>query len=620
MNLKTIKYKAIAVGLIAMLFASGCKDFLERDIEDGFSTESVQTKNQYLMLTGALYGGTLWLEFNDKYGWAFNEGLSGNLYNTYDQEGAFFKGQIAPSNDILEKGYTSLYSGVISATNYIINKDKSTLSSEDAREIEAEARMFRGMAYFLATECWGEVPLVLNNEYSIVNKVRLPRANRATIYAVIEKDWQFAAEYLTDEINWGKEGGRVSKWGAKGMLAKLYLTMASCQTDGLAHPYVCPNPAEYYQKAVTLATEVINNSGAQLVPYAGIFGWDNMRKCNESLFALHFEDYGYDTGSHYQAQMGKNTWWAPQTGWGGGKSLTYTLYRSYKLGDARKKEVCMFNGEDFFNYRGEKAEPFGKTAISGAPVMNNIKKFVYGYNSTRHPMSCNMRLDFLRLADVYLMRAEANMALAAMPVDAETSAGISDLRAVVAAHAGQALASQLPEVMAFYKSPGYEELTYCYNGPDKDGAEAERCVSMSVPKERTDFIQERRKEFAIEGHGWLDIKRLYYRNPQAAKDFLKEQDRGWSFKAKFNVAEVDPGADETERGYVRTALFYKLLSDFPNISADGPGEQETTIDAALLGGTFNTWFLPLPSKAVQQLDAGTTRDFVNDVLNGTYPY
>ncbi len=438
MNLKTIKYKVIAFGLTAMLLASGCKDFLERDVEDGFSTASIQTKEQYLMLTGALYGGSLWLDFNDKFGWVVNEGLSGNLYNVYDQEGQFFKGNIVPSNDILEKGYTSLYSGVISAANFIINADKttSTMTEEEANQIEAEARIFRGMAYFLATEIWGEVPLVLNNEYDITNKVQLPKANRATIYKAIEKDWLFAAEHLGDEMNWGKVGGRVSKWGAKGMLAKLYLTMASCQVD-VPQSYICPNPAEYYQKVVNLTTEVINNSGADLVPYAEIFGWENMRKCNESLFALHFQDYGYETGSHYQAQMGKDTWWSPQAGWGGGKSITYTLYRDYKPGDMRKKEVCMFNGEDFFNYRGEKAEPFGKTALSGAPVLNNVKKYVYGYNSTKHHMSCNMRLDFLRLADVYMMRAEANMALTAMPVDAEVpaSAWRSDLQKVLEAHA-----------------------------------------------------------------------------------------------------------------------------------------------------------------------------------------
>jgi hypothetical protein len=152
-----------------------------------------------------------------------------------------------------------------------------------------------------------------------------------------------------------------------------------------------------------------------------------------------------------------------------------------------------------------------------------------------------------------------------------------------------------------------------------NGEERERCVSMMVPRERADFIHERRKEFAMEGQSWLDIKRLYYRNPQFATSFLTEQDRGWSFKAKFNIAEVDPGADEYERGYVRTALFYKLLTTFPEIN-DNPGEQETNIELPLLNGTFSTWFLPLPTKAAQQLAGGAAQDFVNDVLNGTYPY
>ncbi len=174
--------------------------------------------------------------------------------------------------------------------------------------------------------------------------------------------------------------------------------------------------------------------------------------------------------------------------------------------------------------------------------------------------------------------------------------------------------------MAFYKDPGYEELSYNYDGADKDGVSAPRKVSMSVPKPRTDFIQERRKEFAMEGQGWLDIKRLYYRNPQAAKNFLKEQDRGWSFKAKFNVAEVDPGADETERGYVRVALFYKLLSTYPSISAEGAGEPESDISSTLLNGNFDTWFLPLPTKATNQLASGSGQDFTSQLEDGSYSW
>ncbi|MDR1730342.1 MAG: RagB/SusD family nutrient uptake outer membrane protein [Prevotellaceae bacterium] len=628
MNLRTIKYKAIAFGLATTLFASGCKDFLDRDLEDQFSTESIQTMDQYVNLTGALYGGKIWGDYIGKFSWVINEGLSGNLYNIYDQEGEFFRGNISPSNDMLKEGYTSLYSGVISAANFLINKDKSTLSEEDALKIEAEARMFRGIAYFLATEFWGEVPLVLNNEYDIVNRVKLPKADRETIYKVIETDWEFAANYLPSEMNWGPLGGRVSKWGAKGMLAKLYLTMASCQTPGLNHPYVCPDPEGYYQKAITLASEVIENSGAGLTAYAEIFGWNNMRKNSESLFALHFEDYGYAIGSPYQAQMAKDAFWGPSAAWGGGKGIAHTLLRSYKLGDARKKEVSMYYGEKFFNYRGEEAAPFGRSALQGIEVLNNIKKFVYGYESTRHEMSCNMRLDFLRLADVYMMRIEAKMALENMSVDAETSpaAWREDLRKVLAAHAGSNIANQLDSIplMAFYKSPGTEEISYEFNGEDQDGNTANRRVSMLVPRERTDFIQERRKEFAMEGQTWLDIKRLYYRNPQAAKNFLKEQDRGWSFQAKFNIDTDNPGALETPDGYVRIELFNKLMATYPRLHDGSFSASEEGgvggINPALKNGNFDNWFLPLPAEVVPQIASGPGQRFVEDLLNGSYPY
>ena len=644
MNFKKLKYKIIATGLIVVtFFSSGCKDFLDRDVEDGFGTGSVTDKEQYLHLTAALYGGRLWADYNAKFSWCVNEGLAGNLYNIFEDEGAIFLGNIAATNTVLEKGYRSLY-GVISVANSIINKNKSTLSGPEANEIEAEARMFRGMCYFLLTEYFGEVPLVWNNEYCIANNIKVPKATRETLYKAIESDWRFAEQYLPSSP---VKPGRVTTWSAKGMLAKLYLTMASCQTSGLKCPYECgSNSTRYYEEAVKLATQVITSSGASLVDYKDIFDFDKRTSCPESLFALYYEDGEYGAGSQYQCQLAKNDFWSPAAGWGTGKSLTWTLYKSYDNRDLRKNEVCMYagggekvtvGGNDYMvylNYKGayeterrgrnEYPKPYGKEELSGSYALNNIKKYVYGYGSTIDKMSCPMRLDFLRLADVYLIRAEANMALETQDAATPASAGAwkADLKIVLERHAGPTIAGLIEPIteMAFYTHVAEGTESYTYTGNDGSGNAMN--VTVTVPSYgntvRTDFIQERRKEFAIEGQGWLDVKRLYYRNPQYAKDFFKEQDRVWTRNQKRSADDLGINL-AVEDGYVRLKLFNQLLTSYPEIN-DKIASEEPDVSSALANGNFDTWFLPLPARVSTEIPGGSAQNFVSDIERGTYPY
>jgi len=670
MNLKTVKYTAIALGLTAMFTFSGCKDFLDRDAEDGYSVESVKTFDQYLGLTNVLYGGRMWVGYHSKYNWVVNEGLAGNLINIYDEEGALYLGIVAPTNTHMMDGYQTLYSGVIATANYLINKDKPTLTEEEANRIEAEAKMFRGFAYFMATEYWGEVPLVRNNEYVITNKLQVPKTTRATIYKAIEQDWLFAAEHLPKE-EW--RAGRVTSWAAKGMLAKLYLTMASCQADvsTFGAPYVCPDVDGYYRKAVECATQVIDNTaGFTVVPYADIFAMNNPQgynSCKEALFSLHLADVeGYSTAAHWQAHMSgawgpsdldpernsEKMFWGPSN-WGGWKSLAKTLAESYADGDLRKKEVIFhLEAGTYYNYKGEKENfPYDGDAAGGTLGLNNIKKYVYGYTSPFDPMCSPMRLDFLRMADVYMIRAEAKMALATKDVTEKTSAGMDDITFVVRMHGGDKAVAALPAAMAYCNKVPLDgrELEYVYKGwaianddyPDgydlMDEGKPFRRATMKVPAKRTgeyaDFIQERRKEFAMEGHGWVDVKRLFYRDPRRAQEFFKEQDRGWCNARKYGE-DIKHGVDSNkESGYTRLALRHKIEKENPDIFGE-PEEEgfeppiRGGLDAALdpfekgVGVYFTKWFLPIPADVITQLpgNGSITEDFLTEVEEGTYKY
>jgi hypothetical protein len=246
-------------------------------------------------------------------------------------------------------------------------------------------------------------------------------------------------------------------------------------------------------------------------------------------------------------------------------------------------------------------------------------------------MSNPKRLDFLRLADVYLIRAEAKMALAAPDVRARTSAGMDDIRTVLIAHAGsKAVAdfNMLTDLPYYCSVPFNRELTCIYEGWSTiidDYVPYPLTASLMVPArkissgEYNDFIQERRKEMALEGHGWVDVKRLFYRNPDCAKAYFKEQDRGWCFTRRWGEDGLDLSTDE---GYRRTALQYELEKKYPEFFdfRVNAYEPPMPLNADLKSGNFVKWFLPIPVSVSEQIPPGAGQDFTEELEAGTYKF
>lgn len=644
MKLKNLGYKAIALSFGASLLfgATSCKDdFLEGKIYDQVSSQSFTTYESAMSLTGMLYGGKVWNQYESKFFWVM-EGAAGNLYNTYQNEGMAYLLQFNASNDVLELGYQSLYSGVISTANQVINYDfsKTNLSEQQRKEVIAEAKLWRGFAHFLATEYWGEVPLVLNNEKDIAGNIRIPKATRAVIYAAVEKDLQEAIQDLPESRD-GKYELRATSWSAKALLAKLYLTIAANfgTQDGNAAKFSISDlggsSAEYYQKVIDLTTEIINSGKFSLATHAAQFA-AHVDMSPETILAFHFSEAGWAEGAQYQCQMANADMWSPGAGWGAGKGIAYTLYHDFEDNDPRKKELCMYAGQTYTTASGVQDSYVGDRAydlLSSIGVLNNVKKFVYGLSGSGHFMSIWARYDVVRLSEVYMMRQEAKM-LKGGNVSAPC-ADLEDLNTVLRAHG----ATPKTGSMAFYTEVKADtaDLTYTEAGTGKvytsrnaqgnlhpfpDANKTQGITGMYHETHRTDFIQELRKEFAMEGQGWLQLKRLYYMSPEAAKNFIKEQDRGCIMAIK---SEIDPTKDKAkasvESGYERLALHNDILNQRIAAGEDVKiGSQEEVINVE---GFINDckWFLPFPSNAnvVNKMSNSVYTD-VNAVRTNNYPY
>jgi len=490
--MKNIIKISLAACLVVLSSTSCNKEFLEIEPVDRLTQDNFyQTESQVKAASASLYGFP-WFDFNDKFFWLAGDLLAGNMYYTYDQEGQFFYYSYGEGNAHLAGGWRGLYR-VVSYANSVINDMPRLAAAKGVSQAVidravAEGRFVRGVAYYMLAEYWGELPIVENaSDLVAANNLKLPKNKQSSVYEMARRDFAFAA----DNLPASDAPGRATKWSAKSMLAKLHLTMAQHLTDG--------NSAANFDKAKTLAAEVIEQSGLSLMSnYADLFKIENNNN-SESLFALQWMEGGYAFGNSRQANWARSSYITGNSeAWGGGKCMSYDFMQNVESGDKRRPAIYMAPGDKYpeirkssggYEYKivlRDPADP--NVTIEGAtPVLNSLKKYVVGSAddnggkvSTGQATALNQYV--IRLADVYLIYAEATLGAGSTTSDAKALQYFNAIRT----RAGL---------------PTKSSLTF------------------------NDIFRERRVEFALESVGWFDVKRWYYRDPAAALAYLNAQQR-----------------------------------------------------------------------------------------------
>jgi hypothetical protein len=524
---KTIKY--ITCVIFLTVSASCSEEFLDIVPQDALTANGFfRNADEIRRVTGAVYGSA-WFDANDKFLWCAGDGMSGDLLQDYADEGQLFFLSFTENNAVILQGWRGLYR-VVAGANSVINDMPPIasgygVSQEVIDAAVAEGKFLRATAYFLLAEFWGNVPII-DNGSAVVNSgnLQLPKNTRASVYEFIRRDLTFAAEHLpaTDAP------GRVTKWSALGMLAKLHLTMASDISDA--------NSDENFQKARDFAGQVITQSGLSLMPkYEDLFKVENNNN-PESLFAIQFTAGAYGVGNSHQAVMARNTMLTGiSEGWGGYKSLTVdfinNLVENSKNGagvaqeDLRRKWIMMQLGDHYpdmhkaqggytYNiykrYADDYSDPYFAGQTEGpAPVLNNVKKYVLGnaedvgVSISNQATPINQYL--LRLADVYLIYAEATIGGGGSTSDAQALSYYNAIRT----RAGLST-----------------KLTITYE----------------------DVFNERRVEFGMEGINWFDVKRRFYRENNTIGTWFMVNGELRNYRYQL----IDNGADETERNMMES--------------------------------------------------------------------
>ncbi|WP_304066992.1 RagB/SusD family nutrient uptake outer membrane protein [Pedobacter glucosidilyticus] len=130
---------------------------------------------------------------------------------TFDEKSTYFR-------DVWANRYRA-----ISRANEILLYVNSSNAGALADRVRAEACFLRAFSYFDLVRWFGDVPLVTK----VVSDPFPAKTSLSIVYDQIIEDLKYAEQYLDDKYAYmDPNGGRVTKAAAKGLLGKVYLTMA----------------------------------------------------------------------------------------------------------------------------------------------------------------------------------------------------------------------------------------------------------------------------------------------------------------------------------------------------------------------------------------------------------
>ena len=511
MKLKNI-FKGAMVSVLALSMVS-CEDFLNRPTEDNYNVDNFyQTDEQVLQGVNYLYNSP-WYDFQRAFV-KIGEVMSGNMYwgsspyLTFTTNGT--------DVDLVNMSY-SLWAVNGHANTVITNILNSEGPSKAAKnQAIGEALTWKAMAYFFMVRTFGEVPIVHDNNAILTSNTYndLYKADRASVYEYIIMTLEKAMELLPKQTSgWT---GRIDYYSAEALLAKVYLTRA-----GLSGSL---NTADL-TKAAELSEDVILNSGRSLTPkYSDVFRLASSvyNATGESLISWQWESSSGRWTSQNTLQSDLCFEGFSEFGdlWGGWGGPSYDLALAFGVDpvkgpaalanekDTRRKATLMMAG-DFYEYfwttKKSKVDAgngfnylyflysgdedycnYGVPAQFEGPCGSQNVKHLFGDGADHEAalgvsaarMSYQLPTHLLRLSDVYLVCAEANLL------------------------GGGTAAKALDYINAVRARAGVDELA---------------TVTFD------DIWKERRLELAGEGDRWYDYVRLAYYDKAAAKADLEGQ-------------------------------------------------------------------------------------------------
>ena len=319
--------------------------------------------------------------------------------------------------------WTSAYKTIYDANAVLEGLAASTALLDSVKhQLRGEALALRAFAYFYLVNFFGDVPLALSIDYTKTGN--LSRAPVAKVYEQIIKDLVEAKALLAQDFSVGKEERvRVNAWFAEALLARVYLYTGQYQ-EAVNSANKVISKTDYFSLEQDLSN-VFSTTSREAILQLKPTNADVAIK-NATPEGYLFRPYLSGLASHYR--------------------FTDVFLQSFEANDKRKTTWIMEESGSFTPYKYTVGPTDGVQ---------------YGPQPQYYMV--------MRLAELYLIRAEASLLLSA----GNKGAAISDLNAL-------------------RQRAGLDDLP----------------ATLSASQVTDAIAHERRFElFAEWGHRWLDLKR-----------------------------------------------------------------------------------------------------------------
>ncbi|MBP9016636.1 MAG: RagB/SusD family nutrient uptake outer membrane protein [Paludibacteraceae bacterium] len=490
--------KSIVFTLITILSLTSCEDFLNRPTEDNYTVDGFyKTDEQCFQAVNPIYNSP-WYDFQRGF-FKVGEVLSGNYY--WGQS-PYLTFTINSTDEDLVNMSASLWSVNAYCNGILENIDLKSgpnVTEATKKTVKGEALVWKAMAYFYLVRTFGAVPIVHNNSSMIAegNYNNVYKATIPNVYDYIIMTLEKAIEWLPEK----NQPGRIDKYSAYGLLAKVYLTKSGYGMSGSRNQ-------DDLDKAALYAGKVIDESGRKLLTkYSDIFRLKN-NFSEESLIAWHWVVSNQWTSQNtLQSDLGIQGFDEYGATWGGYNGPSVDLQDAFSENalslsrnnvDDRRKATMMMVGDKYeyfwvdkggFDYTEFAVNSMEYQSAVGANevkhLVGNDNDHVIGCGTHMARMATSLSTHLLRLADVYLIYAEAVLGNNSSTTDAKALKAFNDVRS-----------------------------------RSIHGAEPKASITWE------DIWKERRLELACEGDRWYDYVRWHYYKPAEAIAEIKAQRRG----------------------------------------------------------------------------------------------
>jgi hypothetical protein len=294
-----------------------------------------------------------------------------------------------PVNDQLSRIWQYMYEGVNRANYMIENKDKIDFSRKN--EMYGEVHFLRAFFYFELVKIYGDVPLFTHGRLTAGDSGTLTRVPKSEVYAVIESDLNSAISALPAEKS---NDGRATSFTAHALLGKVYLyqgkySEAANILEPLIGLYTLPsNPGSVFLVSGENGPESVFEIQHSKESNGWNWGW--LPQSTEGNFGvIHHGIRGYN-GPTYSSGWSFNV-------------PTDEFHKAFKSGDKRRDASIL----DIVKWAEDNNASYNE-GYEHTGYFNNKYIPRQGYSKNTMELNYENNYRYIRYADVLLMAAEAN--------------------------------------------------------------------------------------------------------------------------------------------------------------------------------------------------------------------